>query len=189
MTIRRWTTRWAQVLLVGIMCMTVLAAPAERASAGSTTLCSNGWACGGGGYSASSRSWADTYYYAGIHNCTRYAAHRLAKNGLGNPGRSWGNAWEWATRAPGRKDSTPAVGAIAHWGKSSARPSGHVAYVEEVGSGYVVITEDNYSGVTQRKKLTPGAGWPDRFIHIKDVAAPPPPPPSVRASLPIRKYR
>ncbi|MFD1048174.1 CHAP domain-containing protein [Kibdelosporangium lantanae] len=39
-------------------------------------------------------------------------------------------------------NSTPAVGSIAWWGANSngSGPSGHVAYVEEVGPGYIVVS-------------------------------------------------
>jgi len=125
------------------------------------------WACVEIDYSALSRSWADSYYFAGSHNCTRYAAHRLALNGYADPGTSWGNAWEWSTRAPGPKDGTPAVGAIAQWDISEAHPSGHVAYVEATGLGMIVVTEDNWHGVTYRKQIaTDSPDWPSRFIHV-----------------------
>lgn len=147
-----------------------IAAPLASAQAGTTVQCeSTGWSCAGGGYSDSSRSWADKWYYAGIHNCTRYAAHRLAGNGMKDPGRSWGNAGEWLTRAPGDRNDSPAVGAIAWW-------SGHVAYVEEVGADYIVVTEDNASPylVTRRKKITRGsAGWPTEFLHIHPISTVP----------------
>ena len=165
-------------VLVASLNTAAIIRPATSARAATDAVLCNGntageWACAGGGYSGSSRSWADRYYFAGTHNCTRYAAHRLKTNGYGDPGTSWGNAWEWATRAPGTKDGTPAVGAIANWNKSSLRPAGHVAYVEEVGSDYIVITEDNWRGVTYRRRIATGSSnWPNRFIHIKDVTGP-----------------
>lgn len=165
-------------LLLGLVLalgLPVLTAPAASAAT-SQTLCdgrtAGEWSCAVGSYSATSRSWADRYYYAGIHNCTRYVAHRLAEAGVADPGRSWGNAYEWDTRAPGRKDATPAVGSIAQWERGSYASSGHVAVVEEVGADYIVTTDDSYGGVTGRHRIARGsAQWPSRFIHVADTPA------------------
>ncbi len=172
------TPRKLFVLLLGLVLtlgLPVLTAPAASAAT-SQTLCdgrtAGEWSCAVGSYSATSRSWADRYYYAGIHNCTRYVAHRLAEAGVANPGRSWGNAYEWDSRAPGRKDGTPAVGSVAQWERGSYASAGHVAVVEEVGADYIVTTDDSYGGVTGRHRIARGsAQWPSRFIHIADQPA------------------
>ncbi len=107
--------------------------------------------------------------------CTSWVAFRLGqRNGLGfsnwYTGRHWGNASEWAKVAKdmGRKpDKIPAVGAVA-WFKR-----GHVAYVEQVNTdGTIVISEMNFDGHNGFRLVTvaPGYGWPERFIHLADVA-------------------
>nr|WP_255525358.1 CHAP domain-containing protein [Mycolicibacterium sp. BK634] len=160
-------------------------------------MCSGGWACAGAGYSAptkgyqtaGSAGWADKYYYYNQvpsgHNCTRYAAYRLYKNGLSDPGRSWGMAYQWDANAPGVHNTTATVGSIAWWNKGSAYgPSaGHVAYVEEVGKDpangktYIVVTQDNAGGVTEKVRIVQGSAYyPNKFLHIKDTASTPPQP-------------
>ena len=163
------------LLTLAVILGGVVAAPNATATT-NAQLCTGRtageWSCAVGDYSATSRSWADRYYYAGIHNCTRYVAHRLAANGVADPGSSWGNAYDWSTRAPGDKNGTPAVGAIAQWGQASSIQSGHVAYVEEVGSDYIVTTDDAYGGVTTRQRIVRGTPqWPTTFLHIADVQA------------------
>ena len=160
---------------VAALVLSVATGVVELESAGAssgTVLCkSSDYSCTTGGY-AGKDSWGYWPYgstdSAGRwHNCTTYAAFKLAANGAANPG-SLGDASAWAANARSkgiRVDSTPAVGAIAQWN------SGHVAYVEEVGSGYVITTDDNYGyNYTSRQRRTPSSGWPDNFIHIKDVA-------------------
>lgn len=103
------------------------------------------------------------------HNCTNYAAYRLAQNGAGNPG-NLGNAYEWDNNARAKGfvvDGNPVVGSIAQW------ESNHVAYVEAVTSTYVEITDDSYGGTTTRTRYLRGqSDWPSSFIHIKDAAMP-----------------
>lgn len=123
-----------------------------------------------------SATWAWRYYGAsyattrtGYHNCTLYAAYRLAQNGLPDPGHSWGNAAEWAGRAGGG-NHTPAVGSIAWWGTERGGGFGHVAYVEQVSGPNVFIRADNFSytnGYTS-------SGWipassVDLFLHLRDL--------------------
>jgi surface antigen len=152
---------------------------------GVTRLCgpSAGYSCTGGGYAGKSEGWPGTLYgrgYAssnryGFHNCTLYAAYRLWKNGLGNPGWS-GNATDWDTMAPSSKvNQTPAVGSIAQWNQGY----GHVAYVEKVTSSYIEITDDNFKfrnlpgNYTDRFRIARNsAAMPDNFIHLRDVKAP-----------------
>ena len=112
------------------------------------------------------------------HNCTLYAAFRLQQNGVSNIG-NLGNASNWASAAPaGDVNQTPSVGAIAQWngyGTGGAQ-FGHVAYVENVTSSYITISEDNYvpsnaqyfpGGYTAAYRINYGSpDWPDNFIHF-----------------------
>ncbi len=114
------------------------------------------------------------------NNCVNYAAYRLAKNGVANPGNLGnGGAWAANARAKGfRVDQTPAVGSIAEWNYGSyyAPSSGHVAYVEEVTSSYIAFSDSNWSGTSRRWTVTKGdPNYPSNFIHFKDQAYQPPP--------------
>ena len=114
------------------------------------------------------------------NNCVNYAAYRLAKNGVKQQsGMGNGGNWAAAAKARGyRVDQTPAVGAIAQWGYNShyAPGYGHVGYVEEVTSTYLVISDSAWSGYSSRWRIPKGdANWPSNFIHFKDVAYQPPP--------------
>jgi surface antigen len=160
------------------------------------------YACTQGGYdnsSALASGWPNKYYGQGeastnsygMHNCTLYAAYRLAQNGFKDPG-NWGNASNWAKAANSDHilvNQTPAVGSIAQW-NVGAGGLGHVAYVESVsynGTGAVMgitITEDNYmpetghgalnGGYTAEIYVTAGAPvWPANFIHAKDQSSSP----------------
>jgi surface antigen len=65
--------------------------------------------------------------------------------------RGNGMAYQWASQAQAHGvpvDGTPAEGAIAWWGAvaGGTSSSGHVAYVEDLGNGYIVVSEDNYGG-------------------------------------------
>lgn len=108
--------------------------------------------------------------YSG-HNCTNYAAYMAISNGATTP--IYGNACYWATRAKSAGytvDNTPAVGAIAQWDANSVTyvgSAGHVAYVEEVGSNYIIVSEDNYGGDFRWRKVYSDL-WPSNFIHIAD---------------------
>ena len=126
------------------------------------------------GYTGSNaaNTWAWTFYGGqtaqtsnGYHNCTLYAAWRLAQNGMPDPKRSWGFATEWADSIGGG-NHTPTVGSIAWW----ARGKGHVAYVEQVNGTQVFIRADNY--VYQGPGYT-SSGWisastVDLFLHPHD---------------------
>lgn len=84
----------------------------------------------------------NTYAYG---HCTYYVASRRAI-----PPR-WGNAanWYWRAKNIGWKvGHQPAVGAVA-W--TSAGWAGHVAYVEAVKPGQVLISEMNYNGNLGRR--------------------------------------
>jgi peptidoglycan DL-endopeptidase CwlO len=80
--------------------------------------------------------------------CTYYVATRRCIPWFGNAWQWWGNA----AAAGYAEGHTPAVGAVAVWGRYGSSPDGHVAYVEAVGpsngvpAGSFLISEMNYSG-------------------------------------------
>ncbi|MGA7833636.1 MAG: CHAP domain-containing protein [Acidimicrobiales bacterium] len=156
---------------------------------GVTVLCapSPSFACTDDGYAAwvaHPSGWAWTEYGAGIasensygpHNCTLYAAYRLQASGLAYP--NWhGNAINWAADAAAAGatvNQTPAVGAVAQWNNPST--DGHVAFVEQVTSSYIVVTADNYQtswggfmpgGYTDSYEIALNSpAMPDNFIHF-----------------------
>ena len=106
------------------------------------------------------------------HNCTNYAAYRLVKNGIdASYLRGQGNAYQWGSVARSHSiavDGTPRVGDIAWWDSNSggSGSTGHVAYVEQVGAGFIVTSEDNFGGYFHWVKLTPGGYYPTGFIHF-----------------------
>jgi surface antigen len=58
------------------------------------------------------------------HNCTNYAAYRLAQNGAANPG-NLGDAYSWDNSAAAKGfpvNGTPVVGSIAQW-EATTSPS------------------------------------------------------------------
>jgi surface antigen len=154
------------------------------------------YSCTDGGYSASAAEasgWPWQRYggsnassnAAGPHNCTLYAAFRLAKKGVAYPGW-YDNATGWATKAAANGstvDQTPEVGAIAQW----SRDPGHVAYVESVTSASITITGDNNftkdrvvggvnlkGGYTEKIVIqSTSPAWPDNFIHFSTESTAP----------------
>jgi hypothetical protein len=148
------------------------------------TSCAD-YSCATGGYSSTDYGWPDARYGPrGIgdplaaHNCTRYAAFKLQQNGLTVDPGLWGFARDWDANAPGVHDTTPTVGAIAFWGPNigvMSGSSGHVAYVEAVGTDtagktYIDVTWDNAGGVTERGLIEQGnTNWPTKFLHITDA--------------------
>lgn len=114
---------------------------------------------------------------SGAHNCTNYAAYRLARNGASNPG-NLGNATDWDNNAAAkgfRVDGSPVVGSIAQWegntGPAAGVPEGHVAYVEAVTDSYIDISQDAWGGTTSTARIQRGGSyWPSHFLHIKDLA-------------------
>ena len=183
--------------LLGILLSAgVVLAVAPTASAGTpypgasgvTQQCvASDYSCTNGGYQGS-EPWGYYTTYGSIdaagrrHNCTTYAAFRLAQNGVPKP--SWSaNAINWASKASATGvpvNHTPAVGAIAQW-TSGGGGFGHVAYVESVDSGGIVITDDNFSTdvrymLTHRWRIAVGSpSWPDNFLHFKDLSTGGPP--------------
>ena len=164
-------------LIVGVTVSPSTAATYE------VTCRSSGFACATGGYGSQNLGWPDNYYgqnwEAGlVHNCTRYAAFKLQQNGFGDPGSSFGNAYQWDDRVRSKfgadkVNGTPSVGAIAQWDSFPGDGGfGHVAYVEEVGTDYIRVTDDAYDGDTTSKIIPTGhARWPSNFIHL---TGPPP---------------
>ena len=148
---------------------------------GVARLCTDpGYSCTTAGYAGQNTGWWGAKYGAGwassnafgLHNCTLYAAYRIAQNGVGNPGWS-DNANGWARKAAAAGtmvNQNPAVGTVAQWNGGSA---GHVAYVEVVTASYIEITDDNYGlNYTDRWRINFGSpAWPDNFIHFRDQGA------------------
>ena len=106
------------------------------------------------------------------HNCVNYVAWRLGINGVPEPKILMGNARDWAANA--KKigvlvDTKPTVGAIGGWAGKN-----HLVYVEEVGPGYLITSEDNYpgyypKGIYRKIKVTTGeSAYPTQFLHFKD---------------------
>lgn len=104
------------------------------------------------------------------HNCTNYVAYRLSKNGVQRPTRQLGSANAWAANARNlgyTVNRTAAVGAVATYGSRN-----HIAFVEEVGPDYLVLSEDHYPGYYpdgrfQKIRVVPGDNWyPEEFIHF-----------------------
>ena len=78
------------------------------------------------------------------HNCTNYVAYRLKRDGVPQPSYRLGNADTWAPNAKRNGvlvDNKPEVGAVGAWPGRR-----HVVYVEEVGSNYLITSEDNWPG-------------------------------------------
>jgi surface antigen len=93
--------------------------------------------------------------------CTYYVATRRAVP------TSMGNAKYWlssANRNGMSTGSSPVEGAIVVTNESWA---GHVAYVEEVGNGYIVISEMNYRGwgVISRRSIPSSGGVVRGYVY------------------------
>jgi surface antigen len=172
--LRMWAAL-ALALVVSAFGLTMLAAPAQATG---TYLCTGYASCNSQGYSDAGYGSTNGTSYWGMdpgHNCTNYAAYRLIRNGVdASYLRGQGMAWQWGgvARAHGvAVNSTPAVGSIAWWDANSngADATGHVAYVEAVNSGSILISEDNSGGDFHWMRLTPGGYYPTGFIHFKDL--------------------
>ena len=107
------------------------------------------------------------------HNCTNYVAYRLTHNGhMTSIPEGTASAWKWGATAKANGipvSSTPKVGDIAWWNATAnvgGGKGGHVAYVERVYSnGSIRVSEDNYGGNFDWRKLTKGTAWPTGFIR------------------------
>ena len=113
-------------------------------------------------------------------NCTNYAAFRLSRNGAKKV-TGLGDAWTWRKQVVaqrGRKavNRTPAVGAIAWWGKGQGRgEDGHVAYVERFAGKKIWISESSWDRGSRRLILTPKSTnfrYPTAFLHVRDAPKP-----------------
>ena len=165
---------------IGVALSVLGAGPLARAGASSPTCKSFGYSCVIGGYNATTmnNNWAAKYYGAdtkgGIgtppHNCTLYAAWMLARNGLPDPGHSWGYADQWGVALAAHTNATPAAGSIA-WFSGGAM--GHVAYVAKINwtNHSVFLVADNYSGGVNG--YTSSSWVPissvSGFIHLRDL--------------------
>lgn len=147
--------------------------PIPAAQASSSLLCTGYSSCSDKGYShygyATHKSTSYWRMYTGT-NCTNYVAYRLVTtNGMPNvrPASGVGNAENWGYAMSSITNSTPALGSVAWWGRTGH----HVAYVEKiVSSSEIWVSESNWSGAFDWRKITKsGSGWPDGFIHFKDL--------------------
>ena len=137
------------------------------------------------GYNATTMNdnWAARYYGAdtkgGIgtppHNCTLFAAWMLARNGLPDPGRSWGYADQWGQTLAAETNTTPAVGSIAWY---IGGPLGHVAYVAHVNwtKHTVFLVSDDYGGGVAGYTSSAWVSFSavTGFIHLRDRVTPHP---------------
>lgn len=118
------------------------------------------------------------------NNCVAYAAFRLSRNGLADPG-SYGDATFWAGKAAAQGvpvDNQPAAGSIAQWTTQSefAPMYGHVAYVERVSRNTIFLSDSNWQGGSRLWSVSRGdAEWPENFIHFKDMPNPAEPQPEI----------
>lgn len=103
--------------------------------------------------------------------CTYYVATRRCIPWFGDAWQWWGNAAAYGYP----EGHTPAVGAVAVWGRYGSSPDGHVAYVEAVGpndgvpAGSFLISEMNYSGWNRvdRRVVADNAAGLIGFIYGK----------------------
>ncbi len=109
------------------------------------------------------------------HNCTNYVAYRLTHGRLvaRPPGTDSALTWGPAAVAAGVPvDDVPTVGAVAWWDAGFAgasATSGHVAYVEAIVPGGVLVSEDNLHGDFRWRLMTRLDGtWPSGFIHYPE---------------------
>ncbi|GAB2979074.1 CHAP domain-containing protein [Nocardioides montaniterrae] len=169
------------ITLLAAVGLTFVTPPAAHADTGWTNTCVSpnyGYDCvAWTGYHGQS-TWGYPVDSRG-HNCTNYAAYRLAQAGAANPG-NLGNATDWDNNAAAKGftvDHNPAVGSVAQWegntGPAAGVPEGHVAIVDAVTSSYIDISQDGWGGTTKTTRITTGGTWwPNHFIHIKDGGAP-----------------
>lgn len=168
----------------------LVTAPSAHAASVDDPACARAdFSCTSGGYSGQNfGGWPEARFgwgaaaarpadWAGFdgHNCTRYAAYRLWRNGLADPVPSsvaWGHAAQWdetVIRYAGahKVNKTPAVGAIAQWDGGF----GHVAYVEAVAGTRIRVTEDSYGGGTAARTIDLAQHPEIDFLHLADVPA------------------
>jgi len=175
-------------LVSGLATTTLIAAlvptsdvPAHAATVG--VLCTKFGPCTDAGMSADGYHavWDTMFWgmYAGS-NCTNYVAYRMIKAGMSSarpaqlkPGK--GNASYWGGSFGSLTNKTPTVGSIAWWNANvpGAGSGGHVAYVEKVNSPTdITVSESNWDGNFDWRRITTAANWPSGFIHLKDASTP-----------------
>ncbi|MGB9011724.1 MAG: CHAP domain-containing protein [Aeromicrobium sp.] len=165
--------RRSRALFIALF-LAALLTPVSRADASYSVVCSGYSSCESKGYSNFDYSAKQRTSYWAMYtgtNCTNYVAYRLVTtNGMPNkrPKSGVGNARDWGTTMSSITDSTPAIGAVAWWGRSSG--GNHVAYIEKVVSPTEIwVSESNWSGAFDWRKITKsGSGWPDGIIHFAD---------------------
>ncbi len=165
------------VVSLALAALAVALPSAPQAAAASSYLCTGYTACAAAGYShagypqvAKTRFWLMT----GGHNCTNYVAYRMVTNQASKtrPWSSTGNAYNWGVANAAKTDLTPVVGAVAWWKANvkGAGSTGHVAYVEQVISAdEIVVSEDNWGGSFDWRRIKRTSGWPSGFVHFKDA--------------------
>lgn len=162
----------ARIVIAMLFCAALLV-PTSAAQASSYLICTGYTSCSDKDYSnygySTHKSTSYWMMYTGT-NCTNYVAYRLVTtNGMPNvrPKSGVGNAEDWGFAMASITNSTPALGSVAWWGKTGH----HVAYVEKiVSSSEIWVSESNWSGSFDWRKITKsGSGWPDGFIHFKDL--------------------
>ncbi len=162
----------SRIVIAMLFCAALLV-PTSAAEASSSVICSGYSSCSDKGYSHFGYSTQKSKSYWGMYtgtNCTNYVAYRLVTtNGMPNtrPKAGVGNAKDWGFAMASITNSTPTVGSVAWWGKTGH----HVAYVEKIVSPTEIwVSESNWSGAFDWRKITKsGSGWPDGFIHFKDL--------------------
>jgi surface antigen len=160
-------------IVIAVLFCAALLVPTSAAEASSSVLCSGYSSCSDKGYSSYGYSTQKSKSYWRMYtgtNCTNYVAYRLVTtNGMPNtrPKAGVGNAKDWGFAMSSVTNSTPTVGSVAWWGRTGH----HVAYVEKiVSSTEIWVSESNWSGAFDWRKITKsGSGWPDGFIHFKDL--------------------
>lgn len=159
---RRLLLGLAATLVAGTLSLTPSAAHAETTlcsgkSFDETMKCDPGWAV--------NMMFMHWRMYRG-HNCTNYVAWRLTRDGVPEPDYLLGNARSWADRAKRHGvpvNSTPQVGAVGTWPGRN-----HLVYVEQVGPGWLLMTEDSWSSKRYRRYMAHKGerGYPTKFIHF-----------------------
>ncbi|HEV2426586.1 MAG TPA: CHAP domain-containing protein [Acidimicrobiales bacterium] len=139
------------------------------------------------GYNAETMTdnWAAKYYgpqaVSGLgeppHNCTLFVAWMLARHGLRDPGRSWGDAYQWGDTLRAYLSRTPTVGSVAWYALGRlGGGDGHVAWVARVNrrAHEVFLVSDNYGGSVVGST---SSGWtpfgaPSGYIDLQRLERP-----------------
>ena len=82
-----------------------------------------------------------------LPNCTGYSWGRWYELLGRRPSLSRGHAKDWYQYRDGySRGHVPALGAVACWGSCEGAKYGHVAVVESIGPGYIMVSQSNYGG-------------------------------------------